>query len=116
MRIGFTAFVTLLVAMPMAAHAGPARLTDAQFLRASRCAALSGLPQMKAQGANVDWLPQVVKAESASRDRIILDRAKEEAKDVARAGKRSRSPAQDAALKAKRDEACAGLDRLMARL
>jgi hypothetical protein len=108
MRIALAAMIACLAA-PAASLAEPARYSDSEFLRASRCAALNDVPALKAEAEDMAWLAPALKAQRRGREDFILSKAGEQARDIARQGRKANTEDKIAALRAQRAQDCAGL-------
>jgi hypothetical protein len=107
MRILASALVAALF-IPSLAFAETGRFSDGQYLRASRCAAYSQTPALKDEAQGVSWLSAELKAQRENREEFLTTKAGDEARDIARMGRKANTEAKIAALRAEQVKACAG--------
>lgn len=108
MRFALAAALAVLI-VPVSSLAEPGRYSDSDYLRASRCAALSGVPSLKAEAGDMSWLSQALKDQRRGREDFILTKAKDTALDIARIGRKANTEEKIADLRAQRASACQGL-------
>ena len=107
MRIAFAATIACLL-VPAVSAAEPVHFTDSDFLRASRCAALSDVPALKAEAPDTAWLEAALKAQRRGREDFILTRAGDQGRDIARMGRKANTEDKIAELRAQRAADCSG--------
>ena len=96
MRFALAAALAVLT-VPVSSFAAPGRYSDSDYLRASRCAALSEVPSLKAEAGDMSWLSQALKDQRRGREDFILTKAKDTARDIARIGRKANTEEKIAA-------------------
>jgi hypothetical protein len=106
MKYAYIAVIALFTASIPSAFAESDRLTDAQYLTASRCVAYAELSQLSADTFDYASLKSAVDSQRV--DPLIRDRARESRRDAVLAGQRAGDNAVAVAdLRTRRDGACA---------
>jgi hypothetical protein len=103
-------FALVVLALPAAglAEAGSVeRWSDAQFIRASECAAYVAIAQ-PGEAAEFDALKKELKKRANRHEGFVVDRAGEAAKGVGRAVRRAETETDKAGLRDRMERACAG--------
>jgi hypothetical protein len=97
---------------PTVALAQPdTRFSDAQFLRAARCVALSSSPALRDESGDTAWLASALKAQERQREEFVLTKARNDAEDIRWTAKRANTEAKIAKLRAQRLEECRDLSQ-----
>jgi hypothetical protein len=107
MRFALAAALALFVA-PIASIAETKHYSDTEYLRASRCAALSDVPALKAEAGDMSWLAKALKEQRRGREDFILIKAGDQTRDIARVGRNANTEAKIAALRTEHISACQG--------